>query len=64
MIKWIKSKKVGITIKPKLEEIIEFFFKIEKNIFDGSFVNSDRKELIKIFQMDTFVKKIENKIFQ
>ena len=62
--KWIKSKKVGITVNPKLEEIIEFFFKIEKNIVDTSFLDSNRKELIKIFQIDTFVKKIENKIFQ
>lgn len=61
--KWIKSKKVGITANPNVEEIIEFFFKIEKNIVDTSFVDSDRKELIKIFQMDTFVKKIENRIF-
>ena len=61
--KWIKSKKVGITVNPKVEEIIKLFFKLEKNIFDTSFIEIDRKELIKIFQMDIFVKKIENKIF-
>ena len=62
--KWIKSKKVGITANPNVVEIIEFFFKIEKNIVDMSFVDSDKKKLIKIFQMDTFVKKIENQIYQ
>lgn len=61
--KWIKSKKVGITANPNVDEIVEFFSKIEKNVIDTSFVDSDRKELIKIFQMDTFVKNIENKIF-
>ena len=61
--KWIKSKKVGITVNPKLDEIIELFFKLEKNIIDTSHIKMDRKELIKIFQMDTFVKKIENEIF-
>ena len=62
--KWIKSKKVGITVNPKLEDIIELFVKLEKNIIDTSFIEMDRKELIEIFQMDTFVKKIENKIFE
>ena len=61
--KWIKSKKVGITVNPKVEEITELFFKLEKNIFDTSFIEIDRKELIKIFQMETFVKNIQNKIF-
>ena len=61
--KWIKSKKVGIRVNPKVEEIIELFFNLEKNIFDASLIEMDRKELIQILQMDTFVKKIENKIF-
>ncbi len=61
--KWIKCKKVGITVNPKVEEIIEVFFKLEKNVFDTSFLEIDRKELIKIFHMDVFVKNIENKIF-
>ena len=62
--KWIKSKKVGITVNPKLGEIIELFFKLEKNIIDTSFIEMNRKDLIEIFQMDTFVKKVENKIFE
>lgn len=61
--KWIRSKKVGITVNPKLDEIVELFLKLEKNILDTSFIEMDRKELVQIFQMDTFVKKIENKIF-
>ena len=61
--KWIKSKKVGIRVNPKVEEIIELFFNLEKNIFDASLIEMDRKELIQIVQMETFVKKIKNKIF-
>ena len=55
--KWIKSKKVGLTVKPQLDEIIELFFKVEKNNIDTSFIEMNRKDLIQIFQMDTFVKK-------
>ena len=62
--KWIKSKKVGIVVNPKLSEIIELFFKLEKNIIDTSFIEMNRKDLTEIFQMDTFVKKVENKIFE
>ncbi len=61
--KWVKSNKVGITVNPKIEEVVDIFFKIEKNIIDTTFIDLDRKELNKIFQMDTFVKNIKDKIF-
>ena len=61
--KWVKTKKVGITVSPKVEKVVEIFFKIEKNIIDTTFIDLDRKELNKIFQMDTFVKNIKDKIF-
>jgi hypothetical protein len=61
--KWVKFNKVGITVNPKIEEVVDIFFKIEKNIIDTTFIDLDRKELNKIFQMDTFVKNIKDKIF-
>ena len=61
--KWVKFNKVGITVNPKIEEVVDIFFKIEKNIIDTTFIDLNRKELNKILQMDTFVKNIKDKIF-
>ena len=57
-------KRIGITVNPKVEKIIEIFFKLQKNTIDTSFIVIDREKLISILQMDVFVKKIENRIFK
>jgi glycosyltransferase involved in cell wall biosynthesis len=61
--RWIKAKKVGITINPKVDEIIKILFEIENNTIDNTFMEIDRKELSKFFQMEKFVRNIEDKIF-
>lgn len=57
-------KRICITVNPKVEKIIEIFFKLQKNTIDTSFIVIDREKLISILQMDVFVKKIENRIFK
>ena len=57
-------KRICITVNPKVEKIIEIFYKLQKNTIDTSFIVIEREKLISILQMDVFVKKIENRIFK
>ena len=51
-------KRICITVNPKVEKIIEIFFKLQKNTIDTSFIVIDREKLISILQMDVFVKSL------
>jgi hypothetical protein len=61
--KWIRSNRVGITIAPTLDKIVEFFFNIEKHNVNFSSINLDQKELKKNLHMNVFVKDIKKIIF-
>lgn len=61
--KWVRVNHVGFVIKPTLDTIINFFFEIEKNNIDTSFIDMERKELKKILSMNKFVNNIKSKIF-
>jgi len=61
--KWIVSNQAGIVINPSVDELIDTFFKIEKNDIDNELINLDRKELKKIFHMNRFVENIKSQIF-
>ena len=57
-------KKHNITIEEiEGEELLDFFFKIEKSKINTDFIDLDRKELKKNLHMDRFVKNIKSKIF-
>ena len=61
--KWVRVNHVGFVIKPTVDTIINFFFEIEKNNIDTSFIDMERKELKKNLSMNKFVNNIKSKIF-
>ena len=61
--KWIQSNRVGISIAPSLDKIVESFFNIEKYNINFSSINLDQNKLKKILHMDSFVKNIKKIIF-
>jgi len=61
--KWVRVNHVGFVIKPTVNTIINFFFEIEKNNIDTSFIDMERKELKKNLSMNKFVNNIKSKIF-
>ena len=60
--KWVKKNKVGFVIKPKLENIIDVFFKVENNTIDNTNIDLNRKNLKKQFSMERFVNKLKDVI--
>jgi len=56
---WIKSNRLGIIVKPKIEDLVEIFFKIEKNTFKDDFIDLKRFELKKKLSFDKFVDNLE-----
>lgn len=61
--KWVEFHKLGLTVKPNTEEIVEILFKIEKGLLDVSNFNDNPKELKKILTIDFFVEKLQEAIF-
>jgi hypothetical protein len=61
--KWVKFHKLGLSVKPNTEEIVETLFKIEKGLLDVSNFNDNPKELKKILTIDFFVEKLQEAIF-
>ena len=59
---WIMFNQAGIVINPSVDELVDTFFKIEKNNINAESIDMDRKELKKIFHMDRFVDNIKSKI--
>lgn len=60
---WVRSHKVGITVNPVMDEIVNIFFSIENNHKDTFFFGTNnREELKKKLSMDNFVEKIISKI--
>lgn len=59
---WVRNHKVGIVVKPIIDEIVKFFFEIENNRINTPFLNTNREELKKSLSMDSFVKNIISKI--
>lgn len=55
----LKKKKVGITVEPSIDAIVDVFFKIEKNILDESMISQDREELKKVLSMNKFVNRLK-----
>lgn len=60
--KWVKEKKVGISAKPLLEELVDIFFKIENNELNVEYNNSDREKLKNYLSMNNFVKNLKSKL--
>ena len=57
--KWIKSNQLGIIVKPKIENLVEIFFKIEKNTFQDDFIDLERSQLKKNLSFDKFINNLE-----
>ena len=60
--KWVRKNKVGLVVKPNVENINDIFFKIENNTIDNNLINLDRKNLKKNFSMEKFVNKLKDVI--
>ena len=60
--KWVRKNKVGLVVKPNVENITDIFFKIENNTIDNNLINLDRKNLKKNFSMEKFVNKLKDVI--
>ena len=60
---WIKENKLGFVVNPKISEIVDFFFKIEKKKINIEKLNSDRTELKKRLHIDMFIKNLKSAIY-
>ena len=59
---WVRNHKVGIVVKPVIDEIIKIFFAIENNHKDVIFDTNNFEQLKKSLSMVNFVKNITSKI--
>ena len=57
---WIRSNQLGVVVKPKIEDLVEFFFQIEKNTLQDVFIDLERNQLKKDLSLDKFVNNFEN----
>ena len=60
---WVENNNLGFVISPKIESIVDFFFKIEKEDVDCTKIDLSRKELKKSLHIERFVKNLELAIF-
>ena len=56
---WIRSNRLGVVVKPKIEDLVEFFFQIEKNTLQDVFIDLERNQLKKDLSLDKFVNNFE-----
>ena len=59
---WVRNHKIGIVVKPVIDEIVKIFFAIENNHKDVIFDTNNFEQLKKSLSMDNFVKNITSKI--
>ncbi len=60
---WIKNNKLGFVVPPKISQLVDFFFKIEKQKIDLDKLNLDRKELKKRLHINLFIKNLNSVIY-
>ena len=56
---WIKSNQLGIIVKPNIKDLVEIFFKIEKNVLQDDFIDLERSQLKKDLSFDNFINNLE-----
>jgi len=61
--KWVKINQLGFVVPPVVSELVDTFYKIEKEKLNEQFINIRREDLKKKLNMDLFVEKLKNLIF-
>lgn len=57
--KWVQRNRLGEVVKPRIEDLVEFFFQIERNMLKDTFINLERDQLKKDLSLDKFVNNLE-----
>jgi glycosyltransferase involved in cell wall biosynthesis len=60
---WVTNNKLGYVINPKLSELVDFFFKIEKRQLDFLDLDMERTEFKKRLNIDKFIDSLKSTIF-
>ena len=61
--KWVQRNRLGIVVKPRIEDLVEFFFQIERNMLQDTFINLERDQLKKDLSLDKFVNNLEKLVY-
>ena len=57
---WTQDNRLGVAVKPKIEDLVEIFFQIEKQTLQDTFIDLERYQLKKDLSLDKFVNNLEN----
>ena len=60
--RWVINNRLGHVVNPQITEIIDIFFKIEKDELNFVNLNMDRLELKKRLNIDNFIESLKSKI--
>ena len=57
---WTQDNRLGVAVKPKIEDLVEIFFQMEKQTLQDTFIDLERYQLKKDLSLDKFVNNLEN----
>lgn len=61
---WVVKKNIGCVVAPNIDDIVDFFFQVERNEISDDIFDMERKSLKDELNFDVFVKKLSLIIFE